>query len=121
MSYFRQDPSPTSVYYQVDSESNPGTAYNVRFNRKYGKLTCTCPAGERGINCKHKRAALAANEIDKAQRNQERINEQARIEATEEYQLEQLFRDLEDALDALDAIAQEADEHDALRQNGIIL
>jgi molecular chaperone GrpE (heat shock protein) len=44
---------------------------------------------------------------------QARLNEQARIEATKGYELEQLFRDLEDTLDALDAIAKEADERDA--------
>ena len=37
----------------------------------------------------------------------ERQAEQAVVEATREYQLEQLFRDLEEALDALDRITEE--------------
>jgi NTP pyrophosphatase (non-canonical NTP hydrolase) len=48
-----------------------------------------------------------------------RLTEQAEVEATEEYQLEQLLKELEDILDALDAIAQEADERDALRLAGL--
>jgi hypothetical protein len=36
------------------------------------------------------------------------------FEATEEYQLEQRLKELEDRLDALDAIAQEADERNSL-------
>jgi SWIM zinc finger len=110
------DCNTNTVYFQVDSQTTPGTAYNARFNPQYGKLTCTCPAGEKGINCWHKRAALAANELEKVTTNLRRKAEQAAIEATEEYQMEQLFRDLEEALDALDRIAEESDEREALRQ-----
>ncbi len=110
------DCNTNTVYYQVDSQTNPGTAYNVRFNRQFGCLTCTCPAGQQGIPCWHKRAALAANELDKERVRHERQAEQATIEATKEYQLEQLFRDLEEALDALDRIAEESDEREALRK-----
>jgi len=58
--------------------------------------------------------ALTAEKLYKEQRCRERLNEQAEVEATEEYQLENLLKELEDILDALDAIAQEADERDAL-------
>ncbi len=110
------DCNTNTVYYQVDSQTNPGTAYNVRFNCQFGCLTCTCPAGQQGIPCWHKRAALAANELDKERVRRERQAEQAAVEATKEYQLEQLFRDLEEALDALDRIAEESDEREALRK-----
>ena len=43
----------------------------------------------------------------------ERQAEQAVVEATREYQLEQLFRDLEEALDS---ITEESNEREALRQ-----
>jgi hypothetical protein len=43
------------------------------------------------------------------------LNEQATVEATEEYQFEQLFRDMEDVLDTLDAIAAESDLRAAQR------
>jgi hypothetical protein len=111
------DGRDNSVYFQVDSQTTPGTSYNVRFNRQFGKLTCTCPAGEKGINCWHKRAALAANELEKATANLRRKTEQAAVEATEEYQLEQLFRNLEESLEALDRIAEESDEREALRHS----
>ena len=110
------DCNTNTVYYQVDSQTNPGTAYNVRFNRQFGCLTCTGPARQQGIPCWHRRVALAANELDKERVCRERQAEQAVVEATEEYQLEQLFRDLEEALDALDRIAEESDEREALRK-----
>ena len=55
----------------------------------------------------------------KEQIRRERLNEQAEVEATEEYQLEQLLKELEDRRYALDAIAQEADERDTLRRAGL--
>jgi hypothetical protein len=100
-------------YYIVESQSEAGVEYQVRYNRQYKALSCTCKAGENGVPCWHKRAALAAEEHYKTERLQERINEQECFEATKEYQIEQVIRDLEDALDALDAIAQEADERGA--------
>lgn len=110
------DVNTNTVYYQVDSQTNPGTSYNVRFNRQFGCLTCNCPAGQKGIPCWHKRAALAANELDKERVRRERQAEQAVVEATEEYQIEQLFRDLEEALDELDRIAEKSDEREALHK-----
>jgi SWIM zinc finger len=105
-----------TVFYQIDSQTNPGTSYNVRFNHQFGCLTCTCLAGQQGIPCWHKRAALAANELDKERVRRERQTEQAVVEATEEYQIEQLFRDLEEALDELDRIAEKSDEREAHRK-----
>lgn len=116
------DCNRNKVFYQVESQTYPTIdAYHVEFNDQFHCLTCTCKAGQQGIPCWHKRAALAAEEHYKQAQHRERLNEQARIEATKEYQMEQLFRDLEDALDALDAIAEEADERDALRSCGVII
>ena len=47
----------------------------------------------------------------------QRQAEQAAIEATKEYQFEQLLRELEDALDNLDRIARESDEREQSRRD----
>jgi hypothetical protein len=47
------------VYYQVESAQNTGDEYVVIFDRVHHCLTCTCKAGQNGIPCWHKRAALA--------------------------------------------------------------
>lgn len=49
---------PPQVYYQVESAHNP-IEYTVIFDRVHSCLTCTCKAGQNGIPCWHKRAALA--------------------------------------------------------------
>lgn len=51
-------------FYLVLSESDNLTEYKVAAIRKNGEyhLTCTCPAGLRGIPCKHRRWAMAASE-----------------------------------------------------------
>ncbi len=104
-------------FYIVESQTTPGTEYHVKFNRQYGKLTCTCKAGQQAISCWHMRAALAAEEHYKATEQARRQQEQVEIEATKLYEFEQAFRDLEDALDALDRIAQEADEREQSRRD----
>jgi hypothetical protein len=49
------------VFYLVESELDPLVEYKVRALEKCGKyyLTCTCPDGEAGLSCGHKRAAFA--------------------------------------------------------------
>ncbi|HZU00276.1 MAG TPA: SWIM zinc finger family protein [Ktedonobacteraceae bacterium] len=51
-------------FYIVESESNPTQQYKVAALRKHGKwyTTCSCPAGLKGIPCKHIRWAKAAAE-----------------------------------------------------------
>lgn len=50
-----------AVYYQVQSQSDPDAdPYEVRYNAEFRRLTCTCKAGQHGIPCWHKRAAMAA-------------------------------------------------------------
>jgi hypothetical protein len=50
------------VFYQVESRSLEGVEYKVYFDQVHKVLTCTCPAGESGSGCWHKRAALAHSE-----------------------------------------------------------
>ena len=47
------------VFFQVESQSEAGTEYTVRYNRTLKVLQCTCKAAQEGIGCWHKRAALA--------------------------------------------------------------
>ena len=63
------DNATNTVFYQVESQSNPGTYYKVVYNREHRVLQCTnfengpvCPASAKGLPCWHKRAALAAEE-----------------------------------------------------------
>lgn len=47
--------------FEVDSDSEPGVVYLVRWElHDNGELyaTCTCPAGERGVMCKHRTRTL---------------------------------------------------------------
>ncbi len=59
------------VFYLVENERDPLIEYTVRALEKGGKyyLTCTCPDGEAGLSCWHKRAAFAhAQEFKAAHR-----------------------------------------------------
>jgi molecular chaperone GrpE (heat shock protein) len=107
-------------FYIVESQTEAGKESRVEYNRQYKALSCTCKAGENGVPCWHKRAAMAAEEHYKATQRVQRANEQAEVEVTKEYQFEQLLRELEDTLDALDALAAESDERDALRSSGVL-
>jgi hypothetical protein len=114
------DCNRNKVFYQVESQSDPTIEpYHVEWNDQFHCFSCNCKAGQEGIPCWHKRAALAAEEHYKQQVRRERQVEQAAVEATEEYQLDQLFHELETALNALDKIAEESDERDALRAAGL--
>jgi hypothetical protein len=74
------------VFYLVESESEPGTYYRVEWNEQFGCLQCrphhgrSCPASQQGIPCWHKRAALAAEKLYKAERQRERQREQAEVD-----------------------------------------
>ena len=83
------------VFYVVESMSNPGTHYKVMWNEQFKRLQCmpfdgeACPASKEGLVCWHMRASLEAEkeyrEFKKAEREA-----QARIEATRQYQREQI-------------------------------
>lgn len=53
------DEATNTVFYQVDSSQNDGTFYTVRKMADKPFLTCSCPAGQAGQMCWHRRAALA--------------------------------------------------------------
>src|SRR5256885_883943 len=66
-------------YYVVESQTTDAE-YHVRYNAEYNVLSCTCKAGEHGVPCWHKRAALANQEHYKAEQTARRQQEQAEIE-----------------------------------------
>ncbi len=87
------------VFYQVESQTVAGQVYEVRYNEQYKRLTCSCKAGQVGIPCWHKRAAMAA-----AFEYRQQENVQARKEAEEARLAE--YRKLEKARDeARDLVA----------------
>lgn len=85
------------VFYQVKSETLEDTTYEVRWNEKHCCLTCTCKGGAAGYSCKHMRWALAAASEYKALKRAERAAEQRQIEATAQYQREQLEQAMAEA------------------------
>ena len=67
------DCNRNKVFYQVESQSDPTIdPYHVEYNDHFHCLTCTCKAGQQGIPCWHKRAALAAEEHYKQVQHHER-------------------------------------------------
>lgn len=46
-------------FYQVESQTTADVIYTVRYNVQFHKLSCNCKAGAEGLNCWHKRAAMA--------------------------------------------------------------
>jgi hypothetical protein len=63
------DEATGQVFYRVESESDPDTEYTVRAIRKDSKwhTTCSCPAGQHGTPCKHRRWATAHADWFKAE------------------------------------------------------
>ena len=94
-------------YYVVESQSEAGKEYQVRYNRQYNALSCTCKAGEHGTPCWHKRAALANQEHYKATQAARRQSEQAEVESTQAYQFEQAIHDFEVAMSDFDQYTAE--------------
>jgi hypothetical protein len=82
----------TNHYYIVESASEPGLEYHVRYSKKYNALSCTCKASDNGNGCWHRRASLASEEHFKAMQRARRLNEQAEVEASPQYQAEQFER-----------------------------
>src|SRR6266571_9170188 len=83
------------AFYIVESLSTPGQEYKVEWNDEYKCLQCkphngeACPASANGLQCWHKRSALANQEHYKATEQARRQQEQATVEAKQEYQFEQ--------------------------------
>src|SRR5690348_11424942 len=84
-------------FYIVESASEP-KEYHVKYNAQYKALSCTCKAGEQGVPCWHKRAALANQEHYKATEQARRQQEQAEIEATKQYAFEQAIQAFHEAM-----------------------
>jgi len=121
------DMKTNTVFYQVESQTDPTQdPYRVEWNERFHKLTCSCAAGQQGIPCWHIRAALAAETLNKAEIRRQRQAEQAVIEATKAYRLEQGLHQIEQAMRELDEIfadlakyEEEVDEREAMRQAGL--
>ncbi len=73
-----EDPQTGETYYNVDSRSEYGVSYIVRYDRGHRVLTCTCPAGNPPVDahgfptyaprhCWHLDAALAHSKQYKAE------------------------------------------------------
>ncbi len=97
------------AFYIVESLSAPGQEYRVEWNDEYHCLQClphngeACKASANGLQCWHKRAALAVEEHEQAKVRARRKLEQAEIEATPQYQAEQL----QQAMYELEALHEE--------------
>ena len=94
------DLTHNQVFYQVTSESDPTTTYEVRYDREHHCFRCTCPSGAQGFlnchvnrTCKHCRWCVAAERQYQDLRAAERKAAE-RIEATRQYQMEQAEQSL---------------------------
>lgn len=110
-----EDCGKNRIFYTVESQSEPGTYYKVVWNEQFHRLQClphngrTCPASQQGIPCWHCRAAVAAEQLFKQEVRRERQQEQAEVEKTEAYKLEQMMRELEESEAELIAYLAEVD------------
>jgi hypothetical protein len=97
------------AFYIVESLSTPGQEYRVEWNDEHQALQCkphnglACKASVNGLQCWHKRAALAVEEHEQAKMRARRQAEQVEIEATKAYRLERMMYELE----ASQAVADE--------------
>jgi hypothetical protein len=85
------DLNTKQAFYQVESATTPGKIYEVRFNRTFGRLTCTCAAGIYYSTCWHRRAAYAAEDLYKEAKRAEKEAAKrivAEIEASAQYRQE---------------------------------
>ena len=64
------------AFYMVRSESDPNVEYKVEAQQHGGRyfIVCDCPAGQKGINCKHKKWAAAAAQVDRTDRKVEAMS-----------------------------------------------
>ena len=55
------DCSNGDIFFQAKSShyAENNEIYTVRYHRAFRKLSCTCKAGQNGLNCQHKRSAMA--------------------------------------------------------------
>jgi hypothetical protein len=118
-----EDCGKNRIFYTVESQSEPGTYYKVVWNEQFGCLQClphngrTCPASQHGIPCWHCRAAVAAEQLYKQELRRSRQQEQAEVEKTEAYALEQAMHELEESQAELDAYLAAVDKRGQERKD----
>jgi len=96
------DTEAHTAYYLIASATTPGVSYEVRFNRQYHCLQCLpqldgppCQASAQGLTYWHKRSALCREAEYAILKLAAKQAEQFEVEATPEYQQEQLEFTLE--------------------------
>jgi hypothetical protein len=67
------DENAGTVFYRVESQTEPGTTYTVRYLKDKGGLSCTCKGAQEGYICWHKRAAVCHNRLYKLDERRERL------------------------------------------------
>jgi hypothetical protein len=118
------------AFYIVESLSTPGQEYRVEWNDVFHCLQClphngeACKASAYGHQCWHKRAALAVEEHEQAKARAQRLQEQAEVESTKEYQFEQAIHEFEQAMSKFEQytaefnlIIEEADKREQSRRD----
>lgn len=81
------DPETRIVTYKVKSATTEGVTYTVRYDRRFGKIACNCQAFYYPT-CWHRRAAVKAEELFKADLRAQYEAARAAIEASAEYRME---------------------------------
>jgi hypothetical protein len=110
------------AFYIIESLSTPGQEYRVEWNVEHHCLQClphngeACKASAYGLQCWHKRAALAVEEHEQAKMRARRQAEQVEIEATKAYRLERMMYELETLQAELEASQAVADEREQSRR-----
>jgi hypothetical protein len=91
------DMETRSASYRVASATTPGVLYTVRYDRRFGRIACNCPAWNYPT-CWHRRAAVVAEREYKkallvhqeaARRLQQEMAEEAAYKQSPEYHLDQ--------------------------------
>jgi len=65
------DEAKGEVFYLVASATDPDVTYQVRYNKQYKVLSCTCKAAGSGNTCWHRRAVVEHNRQFKAAKKAE--------------------------------------------------
>jgi hypothetical protein len=95
------------VFYQVESATEAGVEYTVIYNPVLKHLTCTCKAGQNGIPCWHKRAALKAAEIYRQERKAEQERDMIELAAEIEAEAREYTVQVDPTSSSLDGVKWE--------------
>lgn len=108
-----QDGATKQYFVIVPSQSVPGQEYKVVWNAEYKTLQCLphngqpCKASENGRSCYHLELAVLAFRAWCAEQRAQRIAEAAAVEATPEYQCEQVEQAMSEAQRRMEAMIEE--------------